>query len=185
MTNQVSKEKTWQTTLELIRHELTVIKEKELNRIYTLLDNRWDRKEENQYAETFYMDAKIELEQYIKMLLFRRRFYDMNLDKIKIRQNGAIEQLGNVKDINNANLQITSMQNDDAKILTDLYLARYDLYNERIKISKEQYTKVFGETFKETYSKNYNPTYKNQAVTKFNVQLAKDLVKDIDSRKPA
>ena len=37
---------------------------------------------------------------------------------------------------------------------------RYDLYNERIKISKEQYTKVFGETFKETYSKNYNPTYK-------------------------
>ena len=32
---------------------------------------------------------------------------------------------------------------------------------------------------------NYNPTYKNKAVTKFNVQLAKDLVKDIDSRMPA
>ena len=102
MTKPVNKEKTWQQTLEILRHELTVIKEKELNRIYTLLDNRHDRKEENQYAETFYMDAKIELEQYIKMLLFRRRFYDMRLDDIKIKQNGAIEQLGNVKDINNS-----------------------------------------------------------------------------------
>ena len=90
-------------------------------------------------------DCKLDMQQHIRGLEFRRTGCEMQLDKIVQESNASVHQLGSANDLDQN--EIPKQSTDQRQFRTKLWETKFEIYNQRIKALKDVYLELIKETY--------------------------------------
>ena len=109
------------TKLQIIQDSAYKITKHQITELYK------DRAE----SDVEFNDCKFDMQQHIRFLEFRRQGCEIKLDNIQIQSNALVEEVGNIKDVNNSEISKTS--SEDRAYMKNLWTIKFETYNQRVK----------------------------------------------------
>ena len=122
-------------------------------------------------------DCMSDMEQHIRGLEFRRNGAQMKLDALNSESVDTIAEKGSAKDLEQNDIDIQS--SDDRKYKKDLWKTKFNIYNLKVKATKEVYKDLHKKQYIPYGSPNPYRTATRSAVKHWNKAIEQDIQADI------